>query len=257
MQANLTMIVIIMTCSPILVLFVANIYLFATSLKDFAPKISSIHLKSAKSLLHLGGTFFLIQLGALILYQTDNIVIAKTLGPQEVTTFNIAYKIFAVLVVAFSIIMTPYWSAFTDAFAKNDMDWIKQSIRKMKIIWMFFSVVTIIIYLASTFLYKAWIGDKVHVPGSLSLSMALYVIAINWYLIQTSALNGIGKLKIQLIFIVATGVINIPLSVLLIHKVGICGTVIANVIVIFIMNIIFTYQIKLIINDKAKGIWIK
>jgi len=256
-QANLLVLVIVMVGSPILILFIANIYLFATSLKDFAPRINFIHFSSAKSLLQIGSAFFFIQLGALVLYETDNIVITETLGPKEVTIFNIAYKIFAVLVVAFTIIMTPYWSAFTDAFAKNDMDWIKNSIKKMKLLWLGFSIAAIILYLFSNSLYKLWIGSTIHVSGSLSLSMAVYVMAITWMSIYASALNGIGKLKIQLVFVVATGIINIPLSVLLINKVGLCGTVIANIIVIVIMNITLTYQINLIIKNKAKGIWNK
>ena len=257
MQPNLLKLVMVMVGSPLLVLFTANIYLFATSLKDFAPKISFIHFKSAKSLLKTGSAFFIIQLGALVLYETDNIVITETLGPNEVTTFNIAYKIFAVLVVAFTIIMTPYWSAFTDAFAKNDIAWIKHSIKKMKMLWLGFSVVAIVLYLISGPLYELWIGGTIHVPGSLSLSMAVYVISITWMMIYSFALNGIGKLRIQLVFVVVTGLINIPLSVLLINKVGLCGTTIANIIVIVIMNIVFTYQIDLIINNKAKGIWNK
>lgn len=256
-QANLLILVIVMAGSPVLVLFIANIYLFATSLKEYSPHIGFMHFKSAKSLLHVGSAFFIIQLGALILYQTDNIVITKTLGPEEVTTFNIAYKIFSVLVVAFSIVMTPYWSAFTDAYAKNDLDWIKQSIKKMKMVWLGFSVGAILLLIGSEPLYKLWIGKTIHVPLSLSISMAAYVIAVNWMSIYASALNGIGKLKIQLAFVVATGIINIPISVFLINKVGVCGTVLANVLVMMIMNFVFTYQINLIVNNKATGIWDK
>jgi O-antigen/teichoic acid export membrane protein len=254
-HADLLTLVIVMAGSPVVVLFIATIYLFATSLRDFAPKIDFIHFKSVKSLLQIGSAFFIIQLGALILYETDNIVITETLGPREVTTFNIAYKIFSVLIVTFSIIVTPYWSAFTDAFAKNDMDWIQYSIKKMKVIWLWFSVLTIILYFLSDTLYKLWIGGDIRMPNLLSLSMAAYVIAINRLSIYAYALNGIGKLKIQLIFVVATAIVNIPLSVLLINKVGVSGTVIANIIVIVIMNIVFTYQINLIIADKATRIW--
>ncbi|MFI5158486.1 MAG: lipopolysaccharide biosynthesis protein, partial [Sphingobacteriales bacterium] len=253
-QANLFMLVIVMAGSPVLVLFIANIYLFATSLRAYSPHIGSIHFKSAKSLLQVGSAFFIIQLGALILYETDNIVITKTLGPEEVTTFNIAYKIFSVLVVAFSIVMTPYWSAFTDAYAKNDLDWIKHSIKKMRMLWLGFSVTTVLLLIASDTLYKLWIGPAIHVPLSLSISMAAYVIVVNWMSIYASALNGIGKLKIQLTFVVAMGIINIPISVFLINRVGVCGTVLANVLVMIIMNFVFTYQINLIVNNKARGI---
>jgi O-antigen/teichoic acid export membrane protein len=256
-QASLMLLVLVMVGSPIIVLAVANVYLFFTSLKAFAPKIKAISFASARGLLKVGGVFFLIQLGALVLYQTDNIIITKTLGPKEVTTFNIAYKIFTVLMTAFSIILTPYWSAFTDAYAKNDMEWIKKSIHKMQKIWLLFTFLAILIYFGSPMIYRFWIGDSVQVPSSLSLSMAIFVSAITWQSIHGYALNGMGKLKIQLIFVLASGVINIPLSVFLIHRLGLCGTVIANTIVVGVMNFVFAYQTNLIINNKAKGIWNK
>jgi hypothetical protein len=77
-----------------LVFIIANIYLFGTSLKEYTPKLSAVDMKSAKSLLGTGSVFFFIQIGAMILFQTDNIIITNTLGPQEVTTFNLAYKYF-------------------------------------------------------------------------------------------------------------------------------------------------------------------
>jgi O-antigen/teichoic acid export membrane protein len=252
---TLLMLVTIMVAGPILVMVLAHFYFFIGDLRKFSPRFGAIQFTSAKSLLHTGGVFFILQLGALILYQTDNIIITKTLGPKEVTVFNIAYKIFTVLMTVFSIILAPYWSAFTDAYAKNDMDWIKNSISKMQKIWLLICGASILVYLLSGPIYKLWIGNAVHVPGLLSFSMAIFVMVLTRYGIYTSALNGMGKLKIQLFFLVLSAIVNIPLSIFLIHKIGISGTIIANTIVFGLMNVIFNYQVNLIINGKAKGIW--
>jgi O-antigen/teichoic acid export membrane protein len=214
-------------------------------------------MTSAKSLLNMGGVFFILQIGALVLYQTDNIVITRTLGPEEVTTFNIAFKYFSIITVVFSIILTPYWSAFTDAYAKKDMAWIKHSIQKIRVIWLYFSVGAVLLYVFADVFYKMWIGSSIHVPNLLSLSMALYAIFNTWQAIYSYALNGMGKLRIQLIFIGGGGIINIPLSVLLIHWIGVSGTVIANVILLALMDIAYTYQVNLIVAQKAKGIFNK
>jgi O-antigen/teichoic acid export membrane protein len=256
-KGNLLTLVIVVTASPVFIFLVANIYLFKTDLKSFAPKFNFIDFKSAKSLLNVGGVFFFIQIGALILFETDNIVITRTLGPREVTTFNIAYKYFAILTITFSIIMMPYWSAFTEAYAKRDIEWIKQSVNKMRKLWLYFSAAAILLYFFSDIFYKLWIGKAVTVPTSLSLSIAVYVMVQNWQIIHAYMLNGVGKLRLQLILVITTGIINIPLSVFLIGKVGLCGTVIANVLVIIFMGSFFTYQYSLIINQKAKGIWNK
>jgi len=241
--------------SPLLVFLLANIYYYSTELKHYAPKFSHIDFSTARSLLSTGGVFFFIQMGAVVLYQTDNIVITRTLGPDDVTTFNVAYKYFSLISVIFGIIMTPYWSAFTDAAAKNDWNWIKHSLRKMRMLWLYTAVVAALLYLFSSLFYKLWLHGKVTVPDALSLSMAIFVVTVAWQSIYAYSLNGIGKLRVQLIFVVATAVLNIPLSVVLIHLLGIIGTVVANIILVFIMNLIFSYQVNLIVNQKASGIW--
>ncbi|MGZ3756186.1 MAG: lipopolysaccharide biosynthesis protein [Mucilaginibacter sp.] len=254
-SGNLYILVFVVSGSPVLALIIASCFLFSGSLKTFRPRLKFIDLKSAGSLLNLGAAFFFVQIGALILYETDNIVITRTLGPGSVTTFNVAYKYFSILILAFNIILTPYWSAFTDAFAKEDFRWIKGSIKKLRMIWLGISVLSFILYLFSSVFYRLWVGENIIVPNLLSLSIAFYVVVQNWTVIHSYFLNGTGKLRIQLIMVISTGVINIPLSILLIKQVGIQGTVIANILVMLFMNIFLTYQCHLLINKKAIGIW--
>ena len=256
-KSNLMYLVLVCAWSPVLIYLLANIFLFSTTLKKYRPRFRSIDMTSAKSLLNMGGGFFFLQMGAMILYQTDNIVITRVIGPSSVTTFNIAYKYFYVIIMLFAIILTPYWSAFTDAYAKKDMAWIKHSIHKMRTIWLYFSIATIFLLIFSKFFYRIWIGTKIDVPNELSLVLAIYALVNTWQGIYSYALNGMGKLRLQLIFIGGGGIINIPLSILLIHWIGICGTVLANIIVISLMDLAYTYQVNLIIAGKAKGIFNK
>jgi O-antigen/teichoic acid export membrane protein len=153
--------------------------------------------------------------------------------------------------------MTPYWSAFTDAYAKKDLKWIRDSINKMRKLWLYLSVLTVLLYFFADIFYKLWVGTEVTVPRSLSLAIAIYVIVQTWQVLHAYVLNGVGKLRVQLILLVITSIVNIPLSVFLIKQVGLYGTVVANIIVMIVMDVIFTYQCKLIVNEKANGIWDK
>ncbi len=254
-SGNLIILVVIAAGSPIFVLLFSTIYFFKTSLKQFAPEFSFVDFKSAKSLLNTGGVFFFIQIGALILYETDNIIITRTLGPNEVTVFNIAYKYFSIITVVFLIFINPYWSAFTDAYAKDDFAWIKQSIKKMRKLWLAFLLLTLILYLFSQVFYRFWIKEKVEVPDMLSLSVAVSAVLQAWMVIHSYFLNGVEKLRVQLILVIGAGIVNIPLSVWLINRIGVSGTVVANIIVMVIINIFITWQTSLVINKKATGIW--
>ncbi len=231
-QGSLFLLVFAVAGSPLLVFLFANIYYFNTELKAYAPKFSHIDFGSGRSLLSVGGIFFFIQMGVVILNQTDNIIITRTLGPDHVTTFNVAYKYFSLISVILGIMITPYWSAFTDATAKNDWDWMRNSIRKMRMLWLYVSIAAVILYAFSGIFYKLWLHNKVIVPDFLSLTMAVFVITVAWNAIYTSSLNGMGKLRMQLIIVVITAILNVPLSVILIRRVGVPGTVISNIILI-------------------------
>jgi O-antigen/teichoic acid export membrane protein len=254
-QGSLLILVFVVTGAPILVFFLANIYLFSTSLAEFMPKLKAIDFSIARKLLHVGAAFFFIQIGALVLYETDNIIITRALGPQEVTTFNIGFKYFTILTIGFSIIITPFWSAFTDAYAKDDMAWIRRSLNKMRRFWLGVVVASLLFFLSANKFYELWVGKTIPVPRLLSFATAIYVMAQTWQVMHAYVLNGTGKLRMQLILLIVTAIINIPLSFILIRHVGVSGTVISNIVVMVIMDIFFAYQCELIISKKAKGIW--
>ncbi len=240
---------------PILIQIISSIWYFNSSYKYLAPNFNLIDFKKAKSLLSIGGYFFLIQIGALILFETDNIVITQIFGPKEVTTFNISYKLFSIVINIFTIVMTPFWSAFTDAYTKNDFGWIKSIFKKMYLYWMILGLICLFLTSISTFVYKLWLENKVQVPISLSISMGLYVVGFCWLMIHCYLLNGIGKIKLQLYLYIISMLINIPLAIFLGKTIGIAGVTLSNVFVFLYMDVILYIQCKKILNQKAVGIW--
>lgn len=240
---------------PILVLTISTIWFYTHEYKRYAPSLKYVKFKFSKNLLNLGGKFFIIQIGALVLFQTDNIIIAQLFGPKEVTTFNVAYKLFSAILMVFTIIITPLWSAYTDAYSRNDMQWIRSSLIKMRKLWVLLIFSAILLFLTSTYLFRWWIGNSITVPLSLSLALSLYVIVYTWQTIHVFLLNGIGKIKLQLYLVIISALINIPLAFFLGKRIGLAGVSLANTLLFIIMGIVFFIQVSKIIANSAKGIW--
>lgn len=256
-QGKLLYLVLVLAGVPLLIQFVASIWLYKTTYKNLAPSLKLVNFKHAKNLLGLGGIFFIIQIAAMVLYQTDNIIITQIYGPAEVTTFNICYKLFSVMLMVNSIIMTPFWSAFTDAYAKNDLDWIKRTINKMRKIFLLLTGSSVLLLIGSPLFFKLWLGNKVSVPFSLSLSMVFYVSAISWHTLHVYFLNGIGKIRLQLFLIVFVAVINVPVAIFLAKNLGmgLAGITLSNVIGFALMGIMLSIQTEKMLNNTATGIW--
>lgn len=254
-HGSLLFLVIVMAGSSVSVLVIASLYLYNTELKKFAPSFSNIDFKHMRKILNIGGSFFFIQIGAMILLFANNFIITRILGPEAVTIYNIPFRLFSLISMLFAIILMPYWSAFTDAYAIKDMDWIKNSIKKLRMIWFCLSLFGVVILVLSNFLYKVWIHNAVFIPVSLSFWMLLYVIVFTWQSLHVHFLNGIGKIRLQLFIVIAGATLNIPLAIFLGKNFGLPGIVSANTIVFLFMGTIFTYQYKKIVSQTAYKIW--
>ncbi len=252
---SLKVLVYVLSGAPVLAMLIASLYLYNKDLKKFAPSFRSINFKYARKLLNIGGVFFLIQIGAMILIHSNNFIISRILGPESVTVYNVAFRLFSVLSMLFAIIIMPYWSAFTDAYAKNDFDWIKVNIRKIRLIWLTLFLLGIGIFIYSAQLYKIWINDAVHIPAALSLSMLIYMGVYMWHTLHVYFLNGIGKIRLQLIVVLSGIAIGIPLILYLGKQYGLVGVVGANSAIFAVMGVIYTAQFKKIIRGNATGIW--
>jgi O-antigen/teichoic acid export membrane protein len=252
---SLTWLVMVMAGVPLLVLLGGSILMFKGFYRSLAPAISVVNFKSAKQMLSVGSTFFIIQICALVMYESDNIVITQLFGPKEVTTFNIAYKLFSVVLMFFVVVITPFWSAFTEAYTKNEYEWIKNTLAKINKLWLGLSLCTVVLTALSPWLYDMWVGKSISMPLSLSIAMCFYIITLIWQAIHVQFLNGIGKVKLQLYLGIATSVINIPLSVLLGRLIGVAGIPLANAIIFVVMGVVFSTQTNRIINRTATGIF--
>ncbi|MFC4477162.1 lipopolysaccharide biosynthesis protein [Flavobacterium chungangensis] len=257
-QGNLMVLVLALTMSPVIILTLASLYFYKTKLKNIAPAFSHVDFNYSKKIFQVGGHFFIIQIGSIILLQTDNIIISKFIGPESVTKFNVALKLFSTVIMLFSIIMNPYWSAFTDANAKRDYEWIKNSVKKIRQIWFFISIVIVpLILVFSNFIYKFWLGDSIQIPFKLSLLLSLYVIAYMCLNLNSYFLNGVGKIRLQLYIYLIVCIVNIPLCCFLAKKIGINGIVISNLLMFVGMSIILWIQTNKVLAHTDKNIWSK
>ena len=62
-------------------------------------------------------------------FLTDYLLTSSFLGPEEVTPYALTQKYFHVMTLVVSIILMPMWSAYTQAYEKQDKQWILGALR--------------------------------------------------------------------------------------------------------------------------------
>ncbi|MFZ4105142.1 lipopolysaccharide biosynthesis protein [Flavobacterium sp.] len=248
---------VIFSALPVLILLIVNLLAFSNRYKDFKPKLSLWKKEYLNDIFGLGVKFFIIQLSGIILFSTDNFIITQLFGPKEVVPYNIAFKYLGISSMLVSMLLAPYWSTMTEAYVKKDFVWIKTSMKNLFKISLSSILLICVMVIVSPFIYNLWIGNKVEIPLTLTIYMAIFFALTILYAPFTYFINGTGKITLQMYSVITTSIINIPLAVFLAKNLGlgVSGVIISTILCLIPHVILCPLQYLKIINNKANGIW--
>lgn len=198
-QGSLMNLCLALCVSPIIVITLFNVALFRRRYRHIAPRFKSIDFRQAPILMKLGIQFFIIQIAGIIQYQMINFFIIRYYGATDVTSYNIAYKYFNILLMIWWILITPVWVGATDAVACNDFQWIRNILHKYQKLFFAGTAIGLVMLAFSQLAYSLWVGDKVEISQIQSLTVLLYNLAMMFGNVYVHVLNGCGKLKVQVV----------------------------------------------------------
>jgi len=259
-EGSLVRLGIALCISPLVVLVTANLVFFSGQYRKYRPVFKKVDFRYAKDLFNLGLIFFLIQLAAIVQFQTANIIIARNFGTEEVTSYNIVYKYFGILNMVFTIFITPFWSASTEAYQKNDIHWIKNGIRRYSQLNILLILAGIVMLIFAKDIYRIWLNGKVSIDFSLSLWGFFYFNVLMFGGKYVNFLNGISALRIQFISSIISPFIYFGVAMMLIkiYHLGVFSLFIASIIANFNAYLLSPLQYYMIIVKKSKSpIWYK
>ena len=249
---------IVISLVPVIVLLIGTFVVFGCQYPQFMPSVGFFKKEKIKDILTIGLMFFVIQIITIVLFQANNLIISHTINNVAVVEYNIAYKYMYILVSIFTLVCMPMWSATTDAFVKGDILWISLTRAKLFRILMFFIFIGILMLVFSEHIYCFWLGnDCPQIAFSTTFLLFLYSIFMMIYAANGYIINGIGKLKIQILFTSLLAVLYIPFALLLGKIGGLEGILIVLCINALVNGLWSSVQLNKIIKGTAHGIWNK
>lgn len=255
---SLMHIALVNTVAPLIVYLLAFPYTFLYKYPHLCPSYRLINLQEAKTVINMGVQFFIMQISGVILFMTSNILISNFFSPEMVTPYQITYRYFSVLLVIFTVVCMPFWNATTDAYQRNDMEWIRKATKKLRLMTIGFLFCLVVMILLSDTIYAIWIDRQTVIDIKMSIVMAVYIFILIYSMRYSYFINGIGKLRLQLYFTAAAAILFIPIAYLTTQW---SHDIIWFMIVMCLVNIpgliVNRIQFSKLINGKAKGIWNK
>lgn len=219
--------------------FLNACWLFGWHKPWLRPNLTLANKQYIRQLANTGSQFFVIQVAGLLIFQTDNLIIAYLAGADQVTPYSVSYRLFSYTTLLQMLIFPNLWSAYREAIARKDIDWVRHTFR-LNITFSLLStlVLAILLIFFGTSIIELWAGSAAVPPFALLIWMG------GWSVINSSMstiaclLSSSGEIRMQMIYAMLTAITNVVLSIILIKPFGITGVIAATVITYSVCNVI-------------------
>lgn len=237
---------LIFSITPLLNLSLFSAYFYSKKYKHVRPQIFYLKKECINPLLGVGVDVFITSISLVFIVQCNNILIAKFYTPEDVTVYNIIAKLFGALSAFYILLISPLWSAFGNAYANNDFDWVKNVFKKVSKMFYLFVLAYILLVMFSPFVIKLWTGMSIN-DYLLISCCGFYFIVQNLESTYAYLFNGTGRkkyVKLQRNMMICGAALNIPCVIFFVSVLGwgLYSVIIANIIALLPSAIVYIVQ---------------
>ena len=229
-------------CSQAIKNIIETIYVYK-KYPNLKPSRKAIDFSYSNGIMSFGIKMFALQMSALVLNSTDNLLILKLFGAAAVTPYSFLYKYFGMINNVYVILIGPLMSAYTMAFAKKDYKWIKLTFKKSMFLYAIVFVGTITALFVFKPFAKIWLQKDLNFDNNLIVLTAIYFLMLMFSHNFSSFVNGIGVVNETTFAVIIQAIINIPASIFFAKycSMGVNGIIMGSIVSIIISNIVYPY----------------
>jgi O-antigen/teichoic acid export membrane protein len=181
-------------------------YIYSTShffykYKYLIPSISSYSKKALNNIFGKGSKILFIQIGFLLIIGIDRLILLKYGNALEVSKYEIVYKVMSIVMFPVSIINYPLWSAFTEAYARDDKSWIKSIFIKLYALMFALLVAVIALVYLFNIITEFWLSGFPHIDYLIISTMGFMILSHIWCNFHTDFLLGIQHFSFAIVVI--------------------------------------------------------
>jgi O-antigen/teichoic acid export membrane protein len=227
-RSGLPQLVVAISGVPTLVLLASAYHAFIRRYPWLAPAPSAMRWACIRRLLKLGSKYMIMQLAALGIYQSQAMIITQMLGPSKVIIFVVAFKIMNLPVELTYLGTVPFISAFSEAKARHDWNWIKGAFKNTT----FASIVLGVSFAATLALFARpliliWAGPSLIPDPHMVLWLFFYAAFGVSQVMAQQLLCGVERLEPLLLSIVFCAIGCVVLGILFALWWGLSGVAFA------------------------------
>jgi len=232
---------------------IASFYLLTLLARRHLFRLSRIDLSISSEktiLLKVGGLFFILQVGTMVGWEADSLIIASTLGAAQVAVYSITQRLFQFVAQPLGMMNAPLWGAYADAHARGDKNFIRRTLKRSMLLTAACAVIGGgLLLVASPRLLKWWTLGAISVPVDFVAVFFIWTVCSALGNAFAMMLNGCGVVREQVITVLLLTAMALPVKLIFLGLFGITGMVAGYtslylIIVLFIYGVIYKSRLS-------------
>lgn len=199
LELGLPWLLVALLGAPLMAQAVNSALFFGRLQRALRPSPRAVTRSASREVLGTGAGFLVIQIAVSVVFLSDNLFIAKVLGVAEVARYAVLEKLFSVVTMVLSTLLTPLWPAYAESIARGDGAWVRQTLRRSLGLAALALPACGLLAVCAPWVLAAWVGPHVTVPGSLLVAMAVWKSVEAIGLPLGMFLNGAGVIRFQVL----------------------------------------------------------
>jgi O-antigen/teichoic acid export membrane protein len=230
-KAGLPWLVAAMAGGPLLATLVNGVVFLGVRRPDLRPAREDVSWPLARALTGSGLLFVVMQLSSALAFGSDNLIIARTLGPSAVAGYALACRLFAIVQQANHMIVGPLWPAYREAIARGDNSWALLYFKRS----MFLSIAMTAtlglgLALCGPQIIRWWVGNELEIPSLLFLALAVWVLVESVGVTASMFLYATGSVASLAAVSAVFSVVCVIARVWYVRKIGVLGMPVATIL---------------------------
>ena len=203
-----------------------SIIAFFIKNKEYRVNFAEANKQSARELVR-GSTVFLVGVMAYgVAIASDQILIAIFVSAEAVTPYTIIQRLFSIPFIFANLFFYAQWPVLARAVKRGELEWVGTVfLRTLGIAIAFTIILTSALVLLNKDILRLWVGDAVQPSPLLIVGMALYSILVVIVGACTTLLYSLDARREQIRLSLAMMVLNLPLTIILLHWIGSPGAI--------------------------------
>jgi O-antigen/teichoic acid export membrane protein len=223
---------------PILILatggsgILISLFNFGYVLKEMPwlrPRLRFVSLRTLRRLAGTSVALFVFQIGALLINETQNLIIARRLGLSQVAEWSVFSRVHLLPAIFIQMIDTPLIPAFREAHVRGERDWLRIAfwrVTKLKMVLALGGAGLYLVFgnLAATLLS----GQSIVFSRDIWLASGFLLVVAVWNVSFNDLMIAVDRLRLLVLTVLVNGLVTPVISYVLAPRLGLLGVILAT-----------------------------